>query len=186
MLHDQVLQNGGVSPFSAYRVLSTTFNLGLLGLTAATAVLRRFQTPLSPPDLITFGVAAHKIAMIVTKERVTMPLRAPFTAQSDSGRAGGHESLPAGQGMRRALGELLTCPHCMAPWVALALLTGYVVAPLPTRAIATLFTTVALADVCHHGYAWLDAARTRSQRRAQHDERVDSSGDAPQPAHFSA
>jgi hypothetical protein len=166
MLHDHVLENGGASPFSAYRLLTGAFSSGLLGLAGATTLLRRFRTPASPGDLITLGLAAHKIAMIVSRERVTMPLRSPFTTQADHGRAGGHESKPRGHGLQRALGELFTCPHCLAPWVALGLVTAHVVAPLPTRAITTLFCTVALADAFHHAYGWLDAQKTQAKERA--------------------
>lgn len=167
MLHDQELDNGGTSPFSAYCLLSTTFNSGVIGLAGATAVLGRLKTPVAAGDLITMGLAAHSIARILTKERVTMPLRAPFTKQEDHGRKGGHDSTPRGHGMQRALGELLTCPHCIAPWVALGLMAGHVVAPQPTRAITTLFSTVALATAFHHAYAWLDGQQTQARRRAE-------------------
>jgi hypothetical protein len=166
LLHDHVLENGEASPYAAYRVLSTAFQVGLVGLTGATALLRRFKTPLSTADLLTLGLATHKISAIVTKERVTLPLRAPFTTQADHGPAAGHESVPRGHGMQRALGELLTCPHCTAPWVALGLIAGHVVAPLPTRAITTLFSTVALAGAFHHAYAWLEAQQTQAKKRA--------------------
>jgi hypothetical protein len=167
LLHDHVLENGGASPYAAYRVLSTTFQLGLVGLAGATTLLRRFKAPLSPADLFTLGLATHKIAMIVTKERVTLPLRSPFTTQADHGRDGGHESVPRGHGMQRALGELLTCPHCSAPWIALGLMAGHVVAPLPTRAITTLFSTVALASAFHHAYAWLEAQQTQAKQQSK-------------------
>lgn len=166
-MQDQVLEDGGTSPYSSYRLLSVAFNSGLVGLAGATALLRRFKAPLVAADLITLGLATHKIAMIVTKERVTMPLRSPFTRQADHGRAGGHDSIPRGHGMRRALGELFTCPHCMAPWVSLALVTGHVLAPLPTRAITTLFSAVALADAVHHGYLWLEAQQKQAKVRQE-------------------
>lgn len=186
MLHDHQLENGGASPFSAYCLLSTTFNAGVLGLAGASAVLRRFKTPVAPGDLITMGLAAHRLAIIVTKERVTMPLRSPFTEQADHGRAGGHESRPRGHGMQRALGELLTCPHCIAPWIALGLVAGHVVAPLPTRAITTLFSTVALASAFHHAYAWLEAQQSEAKTRARRtpERQTDpASSSLPQAAH---
>jgi Protein of unknown function (DUF1360) len=171
LLHDHVLENGGASPYSAYRILSGVFYAGVIGLAGATTLLRRFMAPLAPADLFTLGLAAHEIAVIVTEERVTLPLRSPFTTQADHGRDGGHESVPRGQGMQRALGELLTCPHCVAPWIALGLMAGHVVAPLPTRAITTLFTTVALAGAFHHALSWLElrhaAARTEAGRMAR-------------------
>ena len=181
MLHDHELENGGSSPFSAYCLLSTTFNSGVVGLAGATAVLGRLKTPLAPGDLLTMGLATHSIARILTKERVTMPLRSPFTTQADHGRSGGHESKPRGHGMQRALGELLTCPHCIAPWVALGLMAGHVLAPLPTRAITTLFSTVALAGAFHHAYAWLDGQQVQASRRAERIRREPES-EAPSPA----
>lgn len=169
-MHDRTLKKGGTSPFSAYRILSTTFSSGLIGMAGATTLLRRFKTPLSPIDLATLGAATHKLALLITKERVTLPLRSPFTAQADHGREGGHESSPEGHGMKRALGELLTCPHCTAPWIALGLVTGYVVAPLPTRAITTVFATVAMADMFFQVYGLLDAMRTRERQEEQRVE----------------
>lgn len=184
--HDHVLENGGASPYAAYGVLSTAFHAGLIGLAGATALLRRFKTPLAPTDLVTLGLAAHKIAMILTKERVTLPLRSPFTTQSDHGREGGHESIPRGHGMQRALGELLTCPHCSAPWIALGLLAGHVVFPLPTRAITTLFCTVALADVFHDASAWLEAQHAQAQQRAESAKGDRARGPTVSPVQASA
>ena len=143
----------GISTPELVAAVSNAGGLGIFGAMMGKVTLR--------------NLAAHKIAQIVTKERVTMPLRSPFTTQADRGRAGGHESVPRGHGMQRALGELLTCPHCMAPWVALALLTGYVFAPLPTRAITTLFSTVALASAFHHAYEWLEAEKSQAKHQSE-------------------
>jgi hypothetical protein len=182
---DRPLQEGGKSPFGAYRLLSATFNGGLIGLAGAAVVLRRFKVPLSPTDLLMLGAATHKLALIVTRERVTMPLRSPFTKQSDGGREGGHHSEPKGQGLQRALGELLTCPHCIAPWISLLLVGGYVVAPLPTRFVTTVFSTVALADMLFHAYGWLDAKRnhqTLERERVEAELKRDAEPQIVQPS----
>lgn len=156
-MKDRNLDEGGHSPFNAYRALSATFGAALCSVMGAGVLLRRFKAPLSLLDLGMMSAATHKIAHIVTGERVTMPLRAPFTKQADFGREGGHKSTPVDHGMRRALGELLTCPHCIAPWIGLGLVAGYVVAPVPTRVVTTLFAVVTGADFLHQAYAWADA-----------------------------
>jgi len=173
-VEDRVLENGGKSPFTAYRLLSATFNSGLLGVASGAMLLRRFKAPLGLLDLSMMGAATHKLALLITQERVTLPLRAPFTKQSDHGRTGGHHSEPKEHGMHRALGELLTCPHCMAPWISLGLVAGHVVAPLPTRAVTTVFSVAALADGLFHASRWLEASQMREKHelnRLEADQR---------------
>lgn len=156
-MRDQKLQEGGESPFSSYRILSATFGAALTSVATTGFLFRRFKAPLAVLDLCMMAASTHKLAHIVTGERVTMPLRAPFTKQADFGREGGHKSIPVQHGMHRAIGELLTCPHCIAPWIGLGVVAGYVVAPVPTRVVTTLFTIVTGADFLHHAYSWLDA-----------------------------
>jgi hypothetical protein len=51
------------------------------------------------------------------------------------------------------VGELVTCPFCLAPWIA----TGYVAtltfAPRLARAWAAVFAMVGGADFLQHAYA---------------------------------
>lgn len=162
-MSDRELDSGGSTPFTAYRVLSTAFNSSLIGVVGAGLALRRLRLPPSPLDLLTMAAATHKLSLILTQERVTLPLRSPFTTQSDAGREGGHASVPRGEGMQRALGELLTCPHCAAPWIALGLVAGYVLAPVPTRVVTTVFSTVALADTLSHAYGWIREEHRKAQ-----------------------
>lgn len=184
-MQDTVLEKGGTSPFNAYRLLSVAFNSGLVGLGSATVLLRRFKSPLPVLDLVMLGAATHKLALIITEERVTMPLRSPFTKQSDHGREGGHHSEPKPHGMHRALGELLTCPHCIAPWLSLALVAGYVVAPLPTRAVTTVFSTVAAADLLFHATRWLEANHKREKQELSQLEQAQRREDDLRAVHVS-
>jgi hypothetical protein len=150
VMQDQPLEGGGASPFKAYRLLSLAFNTALVGLAFSKSAAVRFATPPGLADLALTAVATHKIALIVTGERVTMTLRAPFTSQRD--QDGKRDERPAGHGLQRALGELLTCPYCIAPWIATTLIAGHVFAPVPTRVVTTVFTIVAGSD-------WLTQAR---------------------------
>jgi hypothetical protein len=92
------------------------------------------------------GVATHKLSRVITKDRVTSPLRAPFTEFEEEGGPGEIEEEPRGRGLRRAIGELLVCPFCLGQWVATAILAGLAVAPRTTRFVCSIFAVVAIGD----------------------------------------
>lgn len=97
-------------------------------------------------DLALLSVATHKIARLLSKDPVTSPLRAPFTRfQGTQGEAELAEEV-RGTGMRKAIGELLTCPFCVSQWIATGLAFGYVLAPRTTRWTASVFTALSAAD----------------------------------------
>jgi hypothetical protein len=92
----------GARSETPFVVLSAVFWAGLLA--AARLGRERLSEPTSAVDLVALGLAGAKIGRIVAEDRVTVFLRRPF--------AGGPAAVqPAGDGMRRAIGELVTCPH---------------------------------------------------------------------------
>jgi hypothetical protein len=97
-------------------------------------------------DLLLAGVATHKLSRVIAKDRVTSPLRAPFTEFEKEGGPGEIEEKPRGRGVRRAIGELLVCPFCLGQWVATAILAGLAVAPRTTRFVCSIFAVVAIGD----------------------------------------
>jgi uncharacterized protein DUF1360 len=97
-------------------------------------------------DLLLAGVASHKISRLISKDRVTAPLRAPFTEFQEEGGPGEVEEEPRGSGMRRAIGELLVCPYCLAQWVATAILSALTVIPRTTRFACSIFAVVTISD----------------------------------------
>ena len=99
------------------------------------------------------GVATHKVARLITKASVTSPLRAPFTRfAGTSGPAELAEEV-RGTGLRKAVGELVTCPFCVGEWVATGLTAGLVLAPRATRAVAAVFVELTIADFLQLAYA---------------------------------
>jgi Protein of unknown function (DUF1360) len=97
-------------------------------------------------DLMLAGIATHKLSRVIAKDRVTAPLRAPFTEFQEDGGPAEVEERPRGSGMRRAIGELLVCPFCMGQWVATALLAGLAVIPRTTRFICSIFAAITISD----------------------------------------
>ncbi|MEW6475525.1 MAG: DUF1360 domain-containing protein [Actinomycetota bacterium] len=107
-------------------------------------------------DVLLVGVATHKLARRMSKDSVTSPLRAPFTRyEGVSGPAELQEGV-RGTGLRKAVGELISCPFCLSQWVATGFVFGLVAAPRATRWTASVFASLALADFLQFAYAWAE------------------------------
>lgn len=122
---------------------------------------RRLPERVEPYDLVLLAVATHKASRLLTKDAVTSPLRAPFTRfRGPSGPNELAEEVRHPDGVRHALGELLTCPFCLGQWLATGFGFGIVAAPRLTRAVASVLAVRAGSDALQLAYATL-------QQRAQ-------------------
>jgi Protein of unknown function (DUF1360) len=146
-------QSRGEIPSRDYAVLVAAFN-GVL----ATALLARkcSREPLpervEPKDLALFALATQKLSRVITKDKVTSAFRAPFTEKEGEGGPGEVEERARGRGLRRAIGELLTCPFCLGTWIASGFIYGYVFAPRVTRTLASISAVSGLADFLQQLY----------------------------------
>jgi uncharacterized protein DUF1360 len=132
-------------PLRGYAGVIATF--GSVGAVAFAAASRRgLPERIRLGDLLLLSVAAHHAARLVTKDKVTSVARAPFTEYEGSGDPSEVEERPRGQGVQKAVGELLTCPYCIGQWFALAGVTGVVLAPRTTRLVASVLTVSAASD----------------------------------------
>jgi hypothetical protein len=140
-------------PLAAYAVLVGIFNAAFAAFLLVTKRSQReIPERIAPGDLVLLGLVTHKLSRIIALDWVMSPVRAPFTRYEQSIGAGEVSEKPRGHGMRRALGELLTCPWCIGPWVASALAYGLVLAPRATRLLGGIFTLVTISDFLHHLY----------------------------------
>ena len=134
-------------PLASYATLSVLFNLGFA---VALAAARRAQGGLpervGAGDVLLIGAGTHKLSRLLAKDRVTSFLRAPFTRFQEEGGPGEVEEEARGEGMRRAVGELVICPYCLGLWVAGGFTLGLVVAPRETRVTAAMFAALAASD----------------------------------------
>src|ERR687885_976033 len=123
------------------------------GAAAVRASGRDLPTRIPLGDAVLLTVATFRLARRIAKDPVTSPLRAPFTVfQGPSGHAEIAEEVREHGGVKHAVGELLTCPFCLAQWVGTAFVFGYVTAPRATRLAALTMTTVAGSDVLQFLY----------------------------------
>ncbi len=123
------------------------------GIAAVRASGRELPDRIPAGDALLLTVATFRLARRIAKDPVTSPLRAPFTTfQGPSGHAEIAEEVREHGGAKHAVGELLTCPFCLAQWVGTALVFGYATAPRATRLAALTMTVVAGADVLQFAY----------------------------------
>ena len=104
-------------------------------------------------DVVVGGVATHKFARIVSKAGVTTPLRAPFTHYEGEAGSGEVNERPRDEHPQHTIGELLTCPFCLAPWVATGYTGALMLEPRLARAWAAAFSVVAVSDFLQHAYS---------------------------------
>ena len=132
-------------PLRGYAELIATFaSVGTVALAAAAR--RGLPERIGVGDLALLSVATHHAARLITKDKVTSVARAPFTEYEGSGDPGEVEEHPRGHGFQKAIGELVTCPYCIGQWIALAGVTGLVLAPRTTRTIASVLSVSAASD----------------------------------------
>jgi Protein of unknown function (DUF1360) len=147
-------------PLGPYLGLAGVF-AGMFGaLLFAAERSNRLPARLAVGDLALIGVATHKLTRLLTKDKVTSFLRAPFTEYQKPSGHGEVEEKPRGHGWRLAVGELIVCPYCLGLWVAGAFTTGIVFAPRSARIVASAFAILAVSDFLQLAY---NAAEDRSQ-----------------------
>lgn len=140
-------------PLLSYAVLMAIFN-GLFATALAIAKRQGRQLPERPGagDVVLIGVASHKLSRLIAKDKVTSPLRAPFTEFEEKGGPAELEERSRGTGARKAIGELLICPYCLGLWVVAAFAVGLLFAPRLTRLLAAMFSALTLSDFLQIAY----------------------------------
>ena len=139
-------------PLFPYLALVGAYNAALAGVLIVARASGRPIPRLGFGDLLLFGAATHKLSRRVAKDKVTAPLRAPFTEYQEPGGPAEVEEKPRGSGAKRAIGELVLCPYCLDQWIGTAFVSGSIFAPRVTRLVAGLFTSVGIADFLHVAY----------------------------------
>ncbi|MGC9438107.1 DUF1360 domain-containing protein [Streptomyces sp. WG5] len=149
------------TPLGGYATLATTF-AATAAVFAATARHRGLRLPdtVPPWDVALLGTATFKASRLLTKDKVTSFLRAPFTHRERDSNADEVMDAPRGSGLRRAVGDLVSCPFCTSAWVAGGLVGTYAVAPRAARLLCAGLSAVVLSD-------WLQYAWSVTEQKAE-------------------
>ena len=140
-------------PLVSYAVVMAIFNaLFAGGLLLAKRRGRELPQKPAVGDIVLIGVASHKVSRLIGKDKVTSPVRAPFTELEGSGGPGELEEKSRGTGARKAIGELIICPYCLGLWVVAAFAIGILFAPRLSRFVAAVFTALTASDFLQIAY----------------------------------
>jgi hypothetical protein len=113
-------------PYEAYALIMGTFASLLAGAGALSRAVGRDPQCQTALDFLVLGAASFKAARTLSHDKVTSFVREPFV----EGEAyDGEDERPAGTGLQRAVGELVTCSRCIGTWTAAGLTATQVIAP---------------------------------------------------------
>jgi hypothetical protein len=109
-------------PYESYAAIAGVF----LGGIATVAALARRAPAGTALDLFALSAATFKASRTLSRERVASFVRQPFV---EGEAETGEDERPVGDGLQRAIGELVTCPRCVGAWSAAALASSQVLSP---------------------------------------------------------
>jgi hypothetical protein len=109
---------------------------------------RASEDPIQTRELIPLAAATFAVSKAVARERIGSWVREPFV---DEGADEGQRQRPKGHGLRRAVGELVTCTRCVGTWSALGVVGLRVMNPEAGRTVSAILASSAAND-------WLQAA----------------------------
>src|SRR6185295_7178549 len=109
-----------------------------------------------------------RIGRMIAFEGVAAPLREPFTETRVDASGAGQTVVAVGNGPRRVMGELMSCPICLGTWVAAALVYALHLLPGPTRVLVAIMGTTGMAELVYSTTEALDW-NARAARRACRD-----------------
>jgi len=135
---------GAPPPYSSYAAILAAFG-GLLAATAAVERARREERSVTALELTLVAAASFKAARAISRERVGSVVREPFV----------EGERPAGGGMRRAFGELVTCTRCVGTWAAAGLVATQTAAPRFGRVLTLTLAAGAGNDFLQAAFAAL-------------------------------
>jgi hypothetical protein len=149
----QEYKKGEDIPMFSYGVLAGVFNLVFaVFLLAARLTGRPIPERVDAKDIALLGMATHKLSLMGSQDAITSPLRAPFTELREKESPKKVDEKPRGEGLRRSVGELLTCKFCLSVWLASFFTYGLVLVPRITRLVASAFAVVTVSDHLHQIY----------------------------------
>jgi hypothetical protein len=141
-------------PLGSYAALLFAYLLSTIAM-AVVARARRSKLPerLDPADLALLTVGTFRGSRLIAKDSVTSFARAPFTRFKEQGSPGEVNEEVKGRGLRYAAGELISCPFCLAVWLATLGAFGLVVFPRTTRLVCSILAAVAGSDALQYAHA---------------------------------
>ena len=142
-------------PLGGYAALVGTYTTLAGGLMWSLLKKPVLEQQFSAFELLVFGLGIQHVSRLIAKDSVTAVMRAPFTQFKEAAGEGEVNEVPVGTGLGKAAGELITCPFCIAQWVATVLVAGRILAPRFTSVAVSTFAIARLSDYLQLSYGFL-------------------------------
>jgi hypothetical protein len=110
---------------------------------------RAAEDPIPVRELVPLSAATFALSKVIAREKVGTWVREPFVDQD------GHPPEPTGRGLRRAVGELVTCTRCIGAWSALGVVGLRVASPTIGRTVTNVLAASAANDFLQAGFRWV-------------------------------
>jgi hypothetical protein len=131
---------------SDYAALNAVYGALLAGVVLATRNRGR-DDPITGPELIPLSAAAFALSKVIAREKIGTWVREPFVEdEPEDGQR------PRGRGIRRAVGELVTCTRCVGAWSALGIVGLRLVSPSSGRVVTNVLAVSAANDWLQAGF----------------------------------
>ena len=135
---------------SDYAALNAVYGILLAGVVLATRDRGAREDPITGPELIPLSAATFALAKVIAREKIGTWMREPFVEDEPA-----DGQRPTGHGIRRAIGELVTCTRCVGAWSALGVVGLRVASPTTGRTVANVLAASAANDFLQAGFRWL-------------------------------
>jgi hypothetical protein len=143
-----------------YAALNLAYGALLAAVVVGTRERAR-EDPIQTRELIPIAAATFALAKVVAREKIGTWVRDPFVEVS------GGERRPRGTGLRRAVGELVTCTRCVGAWSALTVVGVRMVDPPAGRTVTNVLAASAANDWLQSSFKGVCAQTNRAESRGR-------------------
>jgi hypothetical protein len=130
-----------------YALLNAVYGSLLAAVAFAVRERAAGGDPIASAELLPMGAATFALSKMIARERIGTWVREPFVH--------GDTRQPRGRGVRRAVGELVTCTRCVGAWSGLAIVGLRVASPAVGRTVTSVLATSAVNDFMQAGFRLL-------------------------------
>ena len=135
---------------SDYGAINLVYLALFTAMVASTSRRADRSSAIRGQELPLLGLATFALAKTVAREKIGTWVRDPFIEESPDR----HPVEPRGQGLRRAVGELLQCTRCVGAWAALVVVGVRAAAPRGGRTAAAVLATAGINDFLQAGFRY--------------------------------
>jgi hypothetical protein len=139
-------------PLEGYALLLSVYGAAAAGIAVVARRRRLIPTLPGAAEFACSALAIQYISRVLTKDSITSVVRSPMVAFEKPTGEGEVSEQVVGTGIRHALGELVTCPFCVAQWTATGLVAGRLFAPRLTNGVVSVAALASTSDYLQLAY----------------------------------